>query len=90
MMKDKTTSKHPKLTFKEKFRGFAFVTYKNEEDGKAVLEKNPKFKGKRLQISRAVTKGQSRKKVEEEKNRKLFIAGLSKELTRGKENEVMG
>lgn len=55
-----------------------------------VLEARPKYHGKRLQISKAVTKKQSRSKVTEEKNRKLFIAGLSKELTNGKKTTFNG
>lgn len=71
-----------------KFRGFGFVSYhtplSEEDDGKArVLEyqnglgKPHIIRGKQIEVREALSKEESRKKLEEEKKRKLFCIHLS-------------
>lgn len=60
----------------KKFRGFAFITYQRAIDMEAVLKRNHTLQGYTMQIKKAISKDQSRKKVVEEKFRKLFIVGL--------------
>lgn len=75
----------------DKFRGFAFLSYHipraDEHNGKRkVLDyqeaqgKRHMIRGKAVQIKEALTKEESRQKLEEEKTRKLFCINLTEHI----------
>ena len=63
----------------KKFRGFAFITFESATVMEQVLLEAHTLQGYTMQIKKAISKDQSRKKVVEEKFRKLFIVGLPQE-----------
>lgn len=74
LVKDKRT---------KKFRGFGFVTfanYKSVED--ALKTKTHSIRGKKIEIKKAFTKEQTREKLLDEKQRKLYITGIAKYLNK--------
>ena len=74
LVKDKRT---------KKFRGFAFVSFSSPANVEKVLKtKDHYIRGKRIDIKKAFTKRQTKKKLLDEKQRKLYITGVSRNLTR--------
>lgn len=67
----------------KKFRGFGFVTFASFETVEDVLEnKYHIIKGKKAELKKAFSKEQTREKLLDEKQRKLYITGIAKNLKR--------
>ncbi len=68
----------------EKFRGFAFVTYRKIEDTKRVAEMEKHIiAGKEVQVKLAISKEETREKLLDEKNRKVFLFNISRSISEG-------
>lgn len=72
----------------QKFRGFCFITFRDEYTAKQVLDiKQHYIKGEKViavhqvQIKRALDKEASNKKVLDEKERKVFVVSLPHDIT---------
>ena len=68
----------------EKFRGFAFVTFVDSRKAEILISENPKFKGKKLQIKRAVAKGGTVRHQKSEKGAKLALYGNLSKLSKSR------
>lgn len=74
----------------EKFRGFAFITYADPVIAQQVLEQTHVLFGKKVQLKKAATKDSTRKKVQDDKQKKLFITGISKKLKNSEVKKYFG
>ena len=72
--------KEDKLT--NKFRGFAFIRYEDPRVRDYVLQKKGHtFKGVKLDIKAAVTREANEEKVNDEQQRKVFLAQINHKLS---------
>lgn len=71
LVKDKRT---------KKFRGFAFVTFMEFETIEKVLKEDHVIMGKKVELKKAFTKDETMDKLLDEKNRKVYITGISSRL----------
>lgn len=79
MKEDKLTSK---IELSDKFRGFAFVKYEDPRVRDYVLnKKGHMFRGVKLDIKAAVTKEANDEKVNDEQQRKVFLAQINHKLS---------
>jgi len=63
-------------------KGFGFVTYTNNEQTEQCVKGAPHvICGKTVEVKRAVPRDQSTDKNSQQKNNKIFIGGLNRELT---------
>lgn len=67
--------------FTNRFRGFGFVKYKDHLSTERVLSQSHSFKGAQLDVKLAVSKEQNDLKVNDETQRKIFLAHVSKKLS---------
>merc|ERR1712066_284740 len=62
-------------------RGFAFIIFEDEESYQDALN-NPKYiHGRRIECKEALNKKRAKKKVDDEKYKKIFVGGLSRETS---------
>lgn len=74
LVKDKRT---------KKFRGFGFVTFSNFRAVEEVVKsRHHVLKGKKVETKKAFSKEESRVKLFDEKERKLYITGIAKFMTK--------
>ena len=74
----------PILTILELFRGFCYVKFENYETVDVVLKKKRHFlREKKIDVKLAISKKQNKNKLQNERNRKLFIVGLQSPLIHG-------
>jgi RNA recognition motif-containing protein len=73
LVKDKRT---------KRFRGFAFVTFHEYKAVDKVLKEEHTIMGKKVDLKKAFTKEQTRDKLLDEKQRKVYITGIPKKLDR--------
>lgn len=71
LVKDKRT---------KKFRGFAFVTFLEFETVEKMLKEDHVIMGKKVELKKAFTKDETMDKLLDEKNRKVYITGISSRL----------
>ena len=70
--------KEDKLT--NKFRGFAFIKYKDNTAAYQVLNRNHAMRGHVMEIKRATTKKENDQNIKSEMVRKIFIVPVNKQL----------
>jgi RNA recognition motif-containing protein len=75
---------HVKLIRKEgevNCKGFGFVYFKNEHTMKLVLAMKHSIKGRRIEVEKALSQVEAKKRLEAHKELKLHLGGLPEDIT---------